>query len=352
MTIRTRLTFWFAAVLTIALLIMSIGTYVEIAEQMHHHHHPGPNERAVEETTEMVLEAGLPAVLLGLAGGWWLMRRALAPVSKLTRAVETIHAGNLNEGLPRSGNGDELDRLTDVFNAMTTRLDRSFQHIREFTLHASHELKTPLTILRGEMETALHDPQTTAAQKERLASHLDEIERLTKIVDGLTLLTKADTGQIALKAEPVRLDELVRECVGDTRILAQPQEIQVALGTCDEAPVMGDRHRLRQLLLALADNAVKYNQRQGHIEFSLQRDGPAAMLKITNTGPGVPAELQARVFERFFRGEASHDKAIDGCGLGLSIAQWIVLAHAGSINFVSGLNTLTTVTVSLPVAKK
>jgi signal transduction histidine kinase len=348
MTIRTRLTLWFAVVSVTALLVMAVGTYVEIAEQMHHHHHHGPDEHAVRETTEMILEAGLPAVLLGLAGGWWLMRRALAPVAKLTQAVEQIHAGNLSARLPHSGNGDELDRLTDVFNAMTARLDHSFQHIREFTLHASHELKTPLTILRGELETALHDPQATAAQKERLAGQIDEIERLAKIVDGLTLLTKADAGQIVLKSEPVRLDELVRECVGDTRILAQAQEIQVGLETCEEVTVAGDRHRLRQLLLALADNAVKYNQRQGRVNFSLQREGTCAVFKLANTGPGLPAELQARVFDRFFRGDASHDSAIDGCGLGLSIAQWIVTAHGGQIHFVSGLNAPTTVTVKLP----
>jgi signal transduction histidine kinase len=350
MTIRTRLTLWFAAVFTLSLLVMGVGTFIEISEQMRHTHRHSPTEKAVEETGEMIIEAGLPAVLLGLLGGWWLVRRALAPVADLTQAVENINDRNLSSRLPRSGNGDELDRLTDVFNAMTARLDGSFLHIREFTLHASHELKTPLTILRGEFETALHDEHATAAQKERLASQIDEIERLAKIVDGLTLLTRADAGQIALKSEPVRLDELVRESVTDAKTLAQSQDIDVRLGACDEVTVIGDRHRLRQLLLNLADNAVKYNQRNGSVDVSLQRNGAGAVLQISNTGAGLQPELQARVFERFFRGDTSHNSAVEGCGLGLSIAQWIVLAHHGEIHFVSQPGALSTVTVRLPLA--
>ena len=350
MTIRTRLTFWFAAVLILSLLIMGLGTFVEISEQLRHAHRVSADERAAHETEEMILEAGLPAVVLGLLGGWWLMRRALSPVAKLTRAVENIHERNLAEQLARTGNGDELDRLTEVFNAMTARLDGSFQHIREFTLHASHELKTPLTILRGELETTLHDPASSPALKERLASQIDEIERLTKIVDGLTLLTKADAGQIPLQSEPVRLDELLRECVADAKILARPQAIEVRLDHCEEVTVGGDRHRLRQLLLNLADNAVKYNRPGGAVNFTLARDGAQALLQIANTGPGLAPELQARVFERFFRGDTSHNNRVEGCGLGLSIAQWIVNAHGGRITFASKPEELTTVSVRLPAA--
>jgi signal transduction histidine kinase len=298
----------------------------------------------------MVFQVGLPAVLLGLLGGWWLTRRALAPVTALTQAVEKIHDRNLAAPLPRSGNGDELDRLTEVFNAMTARLDGSFRRIREFTLHASHELKTPLTIMRGELETALHDEHSSAAQRERLASQIDEIERLTKIVDALTLLTRADAGQIALKCEPLRLDELMRECLADAKILAQPQNIEVQLVAGDEATVAGDRHRLRQLLLNLADNAVKYNRPGGTVTFSLRRDGKSAALQIINTGAGLAPELQPRVFERFFRGDASHNNSTEGCGLGLSIAQWIVTAHHGEIRFSSEPDKLTAVSVRLPLA--
>jgi signal transduction histidine kinase len=351
MTIRTRLTLWFAAVFTASLLVMGAGTFIEISEQMHHSHRESPDKHAAQETAEMIVEAGLPAVLLGLLGGWWLVRRALAPVAELTRAVEKIHDRNLSERLVPASHGDELERLTEVFNAMTARLDASFHHIREFTLHASHELKTPLTILRGELETALRDEHLAPAQRERLASHIDEIERLAKIVDGLTLLTKADAGQITLQCQPVRLDELVRECAADAQILAQPQALRVQVDACDETTISGDRHRLRQLLLNLGDNAVKYNHPAGAVNFSLRRDGTQAVLKISNTGPGLPPGLQGRVFERFFRGNSGRDHEIDGCGLGLCIAQWIVQAHRGTIDFVSQPHALTTVTVRLPLAE-
>jgi signal transduction histidine kinase len=216
-------------------------------------------------------------------------------------------------------------------------------------LHASHELKTPLTVLRGEMETALNVEHSSQSQKERLLSQIDEIERLTKIVDGLTLLMKADAGQIKLNREPVRLDDLVRESFADAKILAQSQGIQVKLCSCEEIVIPSDRHRLRQLLLNLTDNAIKYNQPNGTVTLSLRRIDGFAELKIENTGAGLAPELQSRVFERFFRGDSSHSNAIEGCGLGLSIAQWIITAHAGSIQLVSKPKELTTVTVQLPM---
>jgi signal transduction histidine kinase len=303
-----------------------------------------------QEVTQIVLWSGAPALLLALGGGWWLTRKALAPISDLTQAAERINEQSLNQQLPRSGNGDELDRLTEVFNGMTARLDGSFQRVRQFTLHASHELKTPLTVLRGELEIALHEEKDGAPpQPARLLSQIDEIDRLTRIVDGLTLLTKADAGQVALHREPVRLDELVRESVADANILAQPSGVRVSLSDCQPAAILGDRHRLRQLLLNLNDNAVKYNHPGGNVAISLTRSGAAAELRIANTGPGLAPELQSRVFERFFRGDASHNRAVEGCGLGLSIAQWIVHAHGGTIQFASQPDPLTTVTVRLPL---
>lgn len=347
MKIRTRLTFWYAAILIVSLIVMGAGTYQEISEQLRLEHRKNIWEHALDEAGEMVFQVGLPAVVLGLLGGWWITRRALAPVTALTEAVERKHDGNLGERLPRTGNGDELDRLTDVFNAMTARLDGSFQRIREFTLHASHELKTPLTVMRGELETALREENLTPAQSELLLNHVDEIERLAKIVDALTLLTKADSGQIKLNFEPVRLDELVRESFADAKILAQPQAIQVRLSACEDVVVSGDRRRLRQLLLNLTDNAIKYNRPDGTMNISLVQSNGCAELKIENTGPGIAPELQPRVFERFFRGDSSHSQAIEGCGLGLSIAQWIVNAHKGSIQLTSEPGKWTTVTVKL-----
>ena len=358
MSIRTRLTLWYAVVLFVSLLAMGVAAYFEIARSR------GEALRKAGVSRELVVRdqqqdfrdvsgilvwCGLPAAALALAGGWWLMRKTLAPVAGLTRAAEKITARNLSERLPRTNTGDELDRLTEVFNAMLARLDNSFNRIREFTLHASHELKTPLTILCGEIETGLREGSPAPAERDRLISQLDELRRLARIVDGLTLLAKADAGQITLKLEPVRWDELVRDNFADTQILAEPQGIRVELTVCEEITARGDRHRLRQLLLNLADNAVKYNQAQGRVTMSLRRANPFAEFTVANTGPGIPPEILPRVFDRFFRGDPAHSQAVDGCGLGLSIAKWIVSAHHGTIQIESAPAKLTTVTVRLPL---
>jgi heavy metal sensor kinase len=349
MKLRTRLLLWYAGVLLLSALLIGAFSLDELRER---HRGPGRHEHAWEEIVDYVLWIGAPAVVLSIAGGWWLMRKALTPVATLTQAAERITERNLGEQLPRTNNGDEFDRLTEVFNEMTARLNTSFNRIREFTLHASHELKTPLTVLCGETETALRDESLTPAQRERAASQLEELRRLAGIVDSLTLLAKADAGLIKLALAPVRLDELARDCFDDTQILAHTSGIRVELTNSEEAMVSGDAHRLRQLLLNLADNAVKYNQPGGSISMSLRRAGDFAELDICNTGPGVPPEKLPRVFDRFFRGDAAHNNAVEGCGLGLSIAQWIVSAHNGTIQMVSGPSELTTVIVRLPLMRE
>ena len=346
MSIRTRLTLWYAGILLFSALLIGGLSYAELHEA---HDKPSKEEEDDwEEIVGYVFWIGLPAVLLSIAGGWWLMRKALAPVAALTQAAERLNERNLGEQLSRSNNGDEFDRLTEVFNAMTARLNNSFTRIREFTLHASHELKTPLTVLCGETETELRDESLTPDQRDRAASQLEELRRLATIVDSLTLLAKADAGLIKLNFAPVRLDELVRDSFDDTQILAHTSGVRVDLKSCEEVTVNGDAHRLRQLLLNLADNAVKYNQPNGSISMSLRRVGDYAELAISNTGPGVPPEKLPRVFDRFYRGDPAHSNNVEGCGLGLSIAQWIVSAHNGTIQMTSEPAKLTTVTVRLP----
>jgi len=351
MTIRTRLGLWYSAVLcAVALAVVAAAIYHEffIEKRRHRQIVKSESERDNEDLVDILTWTVVPAVALGLAGGWWLTRKALAPVASLTQAAERVSAQNLSERLPRSANGDELDRLTEVFNGMLARLDDSFNRTREFTLHASHELKTPLTVLCSETETTLRDESLSAAERERAASLLDELRRLARIVEGLTLLAKADAGQITLAMECVRLDELVRDNFADAQILAEPQGVRVELAACEEITVRGDRHRLRQLLLNLADNAVKYNQPQGQVTVALRRAGDSAEFTIANTGPGIPLEVLPRVFDRFYRGDPAHSPAVDGCGLGLSIAQWIAQAHGGDIDIASELGKLTRLTVRLP----
>jgi len=353
MTIRARLTLWYAGILFGSVLLITGLAYHEFAHDRNERRAArGTNEEddGTEDLVQIILSCGIPAAVVGLAGGWWLMRKAMSPVTALTQAAARVHERNLSGQLPRTRNGDEVDQLTEVFNSMIARLDNSFNRIREFTLHASHELKTPLTVMHGELETALRDENNSPATRERLLSQLDEIQRLSKIVDGLSLLTKADAGLVSLKQEPLQLDELVRDSFADAQILARPCAVRVELGRCEATPLQGDRHRLRQLLLNLTDNAIKYNQPNGTVTIDLHRSNGVAELRIANTGPGIPTGLQPRVFDRFFRGDASRGNAVDGCGLGLSIAQWIVTAHGGSIQIASQPEKLTTATVRLPIA--
>ena len=350
MKLRTQLMLWYVVILLVGMGLIGGWAYYELVVE-----NPGMTRIRVreghsllEEFAEVMLFGGLPALGLALVGGWFLMRRALSPITTLTRALERVEADNLHRRMERSGNRDELDRLTEVFNSMSKRLDDSFNHIREFTLHASHELKTPLTIMRGEIETKLRDPATPGADRDFFAGQLDEIARLAKIVDGLTLLAKADAGQVTLAQEPVRLDELVRDSFADAQLLARPHHLEVELKECAETTVRGDRHRLKQLLLNLTDNAIKYNHPQGRVAIGLSRSNGTAELTIANTGPGIPPEKLTRVFDRFYRGDAAHSSAIEGCGLGLSIAQWIVKAHRGTIQLSSDPAALTQVTVQLP----
>jgi signal transduction histidine kinase len=355
MSIRIRLTLWYAAIMFVSLLTMGVLSYRQFApNSLGMRKSVGTDEEDegdFRESLSILLWCGLPASALALAGGWWLMRKSLEPVAALTRAAEEINEHNLRRQLLRTGTNDELDRLTQVFNEMTARLDDSFKRIREFTLHASHELKTPLTVIHAELETGLEELALTPAQRERLLSELDEVQRLTKIVDGLTLLTKADAGQIKLDWEPLRLDELVREACADAQSLARPHEIEVTLAGCEETTVVGDRHRLRQLLLNLSDNAIKYNRRGGFVTLGLRRSSGKIELTVTNSGEGIPAEMLPRLFDRFFRGDPSHGNVVEGCGLGLSIAQWIVSAHNGEIEITSVPSQHTTVTVRLPLSK-
>jgi signal transduction histidine kinase len=349
MTIRARLTLWYSAVLLVSLFVLGGGLYYEFVVERAHAGWTGhPGEPVSHEINEVLGLYALPAALITVFGGWWLTRKALAPISALTDATEKMSAKNLRERLPRTGNGDEVDRLSGVLNAMLGRLEASFAQEREFTLHASHELKTPLTVMRGQIETALGEEQLTASQRDLLAGHLEEIQRLAGIVDGLSLLAKADAGLLVLQREAVRFDELVRDITEDTRILALSAGISVELGNCEEITVLGDRHRLRQMLLNLAQNAVKHNRAGGWIRYSLRRINREVRLEIANAGPGIPPEMIPRVFDRFFRADVAHGPNIEGSGLGLSIAKWIVTAHGGNIRLSSRANVETTVIVQLP----
>ncbi len=353
MTLRRRILLFYSITLSLSLVIVGFLSWFEFNEQRNVALHGGV-EAALRhdplvETAEIILLGGLPAILLGIIGGGLLMNRALRPIEELTVVLEKTNASNLADPVHRSGNGDELDRMTAVFNGMKQRLGVSFTQAREFTLHASHELKTPLTIMHSTLEQMLGDAATPAAHRERIASTLEEVQRLSGIVGQLAFLAKADAGLLTVAREPVALDELVRDLTEDASMLAAGASLTVLLVDCEPVKVCGDRMRLRQLLLNLVDNAVKHNHNNGSITLSLRVQDQHAVFQITNTGPVLPPELRARVFERFFRGDAAHGSTVEGSGLGLSIAESIILAHFGSIAMDVTDDGQTRVILSLPV---
>ncbi len=335
MTLRRRILAYYALTLSVSLVIVAFSSWFEFNEQREIVLRGGivavMKESPVVESLEIVLLAGLPAIFIGIIGGSLLMGSALRPIEQLTEALEKTDISNLSQPVPRSGNGDELDRMTAVFNHMKERLGISFTQARDFTLHASHELKTPLTILHGTLEQMIQDESIPAHQRERIVSMLEEVQRLSMIVGQLTFLAKADAGQMNSTQGTVPLHDLVRDLMEDLSHLAAVKDITPVLERCEPVNISGDRMRLRQLLLILGDNAVKYNHQGGSIRLTLSRQADHAVFSVTNTGHALPPELCKRVFERFFRGDASHSSDADGSGLGLSIAESIARSHHGSL---------------------
>lgn len=350
MTLRLRLTLWYGAVLVLCMLLAVYPSYEEIVLEAADHPLPQGNDVEVfHEIFWHMVSFSIPSIFLGLCGGWWITQRLLKPLENVANAAERMSEKTLSERLPAEKQDTEIARLVEVFNAMLARLEASFSRVREFTLHASHELKTPLAILRCSMEDSLRgganlDPE----QRTQIASQLDEIERLARMVDDLGTLTKADAGQLTLAVQPLDFAELVNELADDAEQLARPKSIHVTLKSCGKASVTGDRHRLRQVLLILADNAIKYNHPGGTVAMTLSQGNGQVRFIITNTGTGLATDLNTRVFDRFYRGQ-EHTGQIEGSGLGLSIAQWIVSAHSGHLQFHSAPDQLTTVTVTLPL---
>jgi two-component system, OmpR family, sensor kinase len=301
----------------------------------------------------LILGIAIPlALLLGSYGGLVLANQALHPVDQLTRAAEHITASDLNERVSVPAQNDELGRLAAQFNAMISRLQAAFERQRQFTSDASHELRTPLAVMRGEIELSLRRERTSAAYQHTLTSNLEEIVRLSRLVEDLLMLARADAGKVELQREPLELRQL---CVDMTDYLMPLAEQRSQMLRCEtpstDLTISADRHRIKQLLLNLLDNAIKYTGEGGQITLHLKTEGHAAILSVTDTGRGIPAEDVPHVFERFFRRSAkTADRSATGSGLGLSIVKWIVDAHEGEILVQSELGQGTTFEVRFPLS--
>jgi two-component system, OmpR family, sensor kinase len=295
------------------------------------------------------------ALLLASVGGYFLARKSLAPVVNMAAQAGRIGAANLHARLVVHNEKDELGRLAASFNGLLNRLDESFERQRRFMADASHELRTPVAILRGEAEVALSRPERAPEEyRESLAVLRDESQRLTHIVEDLFTLARADAGQHPLSLSNFYLEELVGDCLRTTRTLALAKQISLGASVAGEMPILADEGLLRRMLLNLLDNAIKYTPQRGAVTVSCSVAATEYALSVTDTGAGVPAELQGKIFERFFRADKARSRAENdggGAGLGLSIARWIAEEHHGRLELSRSDSSGSVFTVFLPVAR-
>ncbi len=297
----------------------------------------------------LVLGLGLP-VAVGTAGfgGYGLARRALAPVGQMGERARTITAEHLGERLPVVNSDDELGHLATVFNDTFARLERSFEQLRRFTSDASHELRTPLTAIRSVGEVGLREHRDENAYREIIGSMLEEADRLGRLVDSLLTLSRADAGQVKLTFERVDLAELVHDVVNHLSVLAEEKRQHVSVETAGPVYATVDRLVLRQAIVNLVDNAIKYSPDGGHVRIVVrdQPHGPA--LEVIDTGPGIGAEHRDRVFDRFYRVDKARSRELGGTGLGLAITRWAVEVHGGRLELESEEGRGSTFRISLP----
>src|SRR5712691_1539425 len=298
----------------------------------------------------LAMAAVLPlALLLASGGGWLLARRALQPVDRMTEAARRISAAQLSARLETTGTNDELERLAETLNAMLSRLDAAFSQARQLSADASHELQTPLTILKGELEVALRAPRSPEEYQRVLASALEECERLASLVDGLLLLARADAGVLRMERQPVDLAHLVEEVGAQVHMLADVHALTLSYGQVEPLIIQGDQGHLQRLLLNLVDNSLKYTPPGGRVRLTLQRQDAWAALCVSDTGIGLSPEEQAHIFQRFYRAANTQVQEAGGAGLGLCIAHSIAQAHGGYIQVENAPERGSKFTVFLPL---
>jgi heavy metal sensor kinase len=296
-----------------------------------------------------ILLLGLPAaVALAGLGGYGLARRALTPVDRMVERARSINAEQLNARLPVDNPDDELGRLATIFNETFARLESSFERMRHFTADASHELRTPLTAIRSVGEVGLRGRRDEPAYREIIGSMLEEADRLALLVDRLLMLSRADTGQAKLSMDVVDIGALAEEVAEQLGVLAEEkaQSVQVRF---DPVPQwVGDRVVLRQALLNLVDNAIKYTPAGGSIEVRVAQTDGGTTIDVSDTGPGIPEELQSRIFDRFYRVDRARSRENGGTGLGLAIAKWAVEVNGGQLTLESANGAGSRFRITLP----
>jgi two-component system OmpR family sensor kinase len=312
-----------------------------------------PQREMMEDIRDTFLWAIPIALLLLSIGGYFLARKSLAPVAAMASQARRMGARNLHDRLEVANQRDELGQLAISFNQLLERLEKSFELQRRFVADASHELRTPVAILRGETEVTLSKPDRPPAEyRETLAILRDESQRLAQIIEDLFTLTRADAGQYPLTSTDLYLDELASDVLHRARSLAIARNITLSSAIDPELPLHADESLLRRMLLNLLDNAIKYTPEGGTVSLHCQKHGHEYVVSVTDTGPGIPADMQHRIFERFFRADKTRSRAesdTGGAGLGLSIARWIAEAHQGRLELTRSDSSGSTFTAFLPI---
>lgn len=293
----------------------------------------------------------VPAFLaLAAVGGYWMSRRALAPVDEITRSARNIEAHDLSKRLAVPRSGDELARLVGTLNEMLGRLEKAFQRITQFTADASHELRTPVSVIRTSAELALDKRRSEAEYRETLALILGETEKVSELIEQLLELARADSGFVELPLTRVDVSGPLREACRQASLLAQSKQIAFRQNIPEDGIwVAGESSSLEKLFLIVLDNAVKYTRNGGEIDVCLKSDAQLATIEIRDTGIGIAPEDMPHVFDRFYRVDRVRSRESGGTGLGLAIGRWIAQAHRGDIRVTSELSKGSTFEIRLPL---
>lgn len=314
----------------------------------------GSSMEDIETTLENFLLLNLffipTAALLVALGGWLLTRKAFKPLGAVIKTAHRISSGDFSHRIESSQASEEIRELAAAFNQMITRLESSFQQIRDFSDNVSHELRIPLSILKGQTELGLRRLRSEEEYRKVLESNLEEIQRMEKIVERLLFLSRADRGEIELSYTQIDLNGLMEQVCAQFQVRAREKDIRIELSTSDPISVVGDGLLLRELLLNLVQNAMTYTPTGGEVKLILKRDKGQIKLSVLDTGTGIPEHEIPRIFDRFYQVDKS--RSSQGSGLGLSICKWITEAHQGKIAVDSTVGQGSQFTVTLPAKIK
>ncbi len=308
------------------------------------------NLSGLRAETQRFLHALLVAVPLGLllivGGGWLIGQLALRPVERIAQTVESVTAARLDARIPEARADDEFKRLIALINGMLERLERSFRQATRFSADAAHELKTPLAILQAQVERSLQRAADDSPEQRDCAAQLEELQRLKSTLHKLLLLSQADAGHLPLSLARIDLAGMVRAAENDIALLAPGRKTRIE--TPGELFIQADESLLSQVIGNLVSNAVKFGDAGGVIEMALTEQTGLAVLTVSNTGIPIPKADHGKVFERFYRADASRSREIEGAGLGLSLAREMARAHGGDLTLVRSDAQRTTFALSLP----